>query len=60
MFSIKENKVFFTILLVGFCAMFTLFVTILTDDLKVPQRIVTMKIDVKNHVNICVPEDEEF
>lgn len=40
--------------------MFVLFVFLFRDDVKIPQKEITLKIDVRNKVNICSPEDEKL
>ena len=47
------------ILLISLVAMFGLFVTLFRSDFKVPQKTVTRQIDIKNKVNICLPDDPE-
>jgi hypothetical protein len=44
----------------GLFVMFALFIVLINDGLKIPQREVAIKIDVTNKVNICVSEDEDF
>ena len=59
-----ENKVTKFIKIIAFwssiLAMFWLFVLIFHDDVKIPQREVVVKVDIKNRVNICLPEEESF
>lgn len=59
----RENKVTKIIKLVAFWmslfAMFWLFILMFHDDIKIPQKSVTVKLDMKNRVNICLPEDDE-
>ncbi len=59
-----ENKVTKFIKIIAFwssiLAMFWLFVLIFHDDVKIPQREVVVKVDIKNRVNICLPEEEDF
>ncbi len=38
-------------------SMFVMFIFLLSDDAKILQKEVTLEIDVKNKVNICLPED---
>lgn len=40
-------------------AMFALFIFLFRDDVKIPQKEITIKIDVKNKVNVCLPEDDK-
>jgi hypothetical protein len=40
--------------------MFVIFIFIFIDDVKIPQREITMKVDIKDKVNICLPEDEKI
>jgi len=42
--------------LIAFAAMFAALKFLITDDLKIPQGQVSLTIDIKNQVNICVPE----
>lgn len=59
----KDNRVFaamqYVVLWVSLFAMFALFILLFRADFKVPQQQVTMSIDIKNKVNICLPEDED-
>lgn len=59
-----ENKVTKFIKIIAFwssiLAMFWLFVLIFHDDVKIPQREVVVKVDIKNRVNICLLEEESF
>jgi hypothetical protein len=41
-------------------SMFVIFIFIFIDDVKIPQREITMKVDIKDKVNICLPEDEKI
>ena len=41
-------------------AMFALFVFLVSDDTKLPQREIILKIDIEDKVNICLPEDEKI
>jgi hypothetical protein len=41
-------------------SMIALFIYVILDDVKIPQRDTTILIDVKDKVNICVPESDEF
>lgn len=38
--------------------MFVFLSFIFADDLKIPQREVTMSISIKNQVNICLPNED--
>jgi hypothetical protein len=58
MFLHSENKFFPIILLITFAAMFAALKFLVTDDLKIPQRQVSLTIDIKNQVNICLPEGD--
>ncbi|OFW95423.1 MAG: hypothetical protein A2887_06845 [Alphaproteobacteria bacterium RIFCSPLOWO2_01_FULL_40_26] len=59
-----DNK--FTILLkhlvfwAALFSMFALFVFLVFDDTKILQKEVILKIDIKDKVNICLPEDEKI
>jgi len=44
----------------GLFAMFALFIVLVNDDLKIPQKTVTVKLDVRNKINICLPEDDKI
>lgn len=48
------------ILWVSIFVMFALFILLFRADFKVPQKTVTMQIDVKNKVNICLPDDPKL
>ena len=56
MFLHSENKLLLIILLITFGAMLVALKLLIADDLKIPQRQVSLIIDIKNQVNICVPE----
>ncbi len=59
-----ENKVTKFIKIIAFWSsilgMLWLFVLIFHDDVKIPQSEVVVKVDIKNRVNICLPEEEDF
>jgi len=38
-------------------AMFGLFIFLLKDEVKLPQRQITIDVDIKNKVNICSPNN---
>lgn len=45
---------------IGLCSMFALFIFLtISEEIEAPQKEVTLEIDIKNRVNICLPEDEE-
>ncbi len=44
---------------ISLIAMLVLFVFLFRDDSKLPQREIIVQIDIKNKVNICLPEDEK-
>lgn len=56
-----ENKVTKFIKIVAFwasmLAMLWLVILIFHDDVQVPQHEITVRIDMKDRVNICVPEE---
>ena len=58
----EESKVTKLVKILAFwgsmLAMLWLFVLIFHDDINIPQKEVTLKINIKNQVNICLPEDE--
>lgn len=62
-FYSRDNSVIaimqYVVLWVSLFTMFALFILLFRADFKVPQKTVTMKIDVKNKINICLPEDPE-
>ena len=41
-------------------SMIALFIYVILDDVKIPQRDTTILIDVKDKVNVCLPESNEF
>lgn len=41
------------------CAMFALFIFILTTDATLPQQKMTVEINIKDKINICAPEQVE-
>lgn len=43
---------------ISMLAMLWLVILIFHDDVQIPQREVTVKVDIKNRVNICLPEEE--
>ncbi len=59
----QESKVTKFIKIVAFwtsiLGMLWLVILIFHDDVKVPQKEVVVNIDVKNHVNICLPESKD-
>ena len=44
----------------GLISMFVIFIFLFTDEIKIPQKEVTLEVDIKNKVNICRPEDEKI
>ncbi len=40
-------------------AMLGLFVFLLSNEVKLPQHQISIDIDIKNKINICVPENEK-
>ncbi len=44
---------------VSLLLMFAFLSFVLVDDFKIPQRETSMAINIKNKVNICLPEDDE-
>jgi hypothetical protein len=40
--------------------MIALFIYVVLDEVKIPQKETTIIIDVKNKVNVCLPEDDAF
>jgi len=59
----QESKVTKIIKVLAFWSsilgMLWLCVLVFHDDVQIPQKEVTLNVDVKNKVNICLPEDEE-
>ena len=57
----QDNKLTITIKHLAFwtclISMFVLFIFLINDDAKIPQKEVVVEIDIKNKVNICLPED---
>jgi hypothetical protein len=45
---------------IGLLSMFGMFIFVFIDDVNIPQREITMKVDITNKVNICLPEDEKI
>jgi hypothetical protein len=43
----------------GTAVVTALIIFMMQDDIKIPQKEITMVIDMKNKVNICLPDDEE-
>jgi branched-subunit amino acid transport protein AzlD len=60
----QENKITKIIRFLAFwlsiLIMIWLFILVFHDDVKVLQHEVTVKIDLKNKINICNPQDGEF
>ena len=58
----QESKVTKFIKIVAFwtsmLAMLWLVILIFHDDVQIPQKEVVVKVDVKNRINICLPEVE--
>lgn len=48
------------VVLSAFLTMIAVATYAILDDTKIPQREISLVIDVKDSVNICVPEDEKF
>lgn len=46
--------------LLALVSMIALFVYVVLDEVKIPQKETTIIIDVKNKVNICLPEEGAF
>jgi hypothetical protein len=44
--------------LITFGAMLMALKLLIADDFKIPQRQVSLTIDIKNQVNICLPEGD--
>ena len=63
-FYSSDNRVVavmqYVVLWVSLFAMFALFILLFRADFKMPQKTVTQKIDIKNKINICLPDDSEF
>ncbi len=59
-----ENKVIaamqYIVLWVSLFVMLALFVFIFSADTKIPQKNVTVDVDIKNKINICQPQEKEF
>jgi|LauGreSBDMM110SN_4_FD.fasta_scaffold06344_2 hypothetical protein len=47
------------ILWISLITIAVLVVTLFRTDFKVPQKTVILKVDIKNRVNICLPESEK-
>ncbi len=45
---------------VSLFGMFALFIFLICDDAKIAQKEVSLKIDVRNKVNICLAKDEKI
>jgi hypothetical protein len=45
---------------ISMLGMMWLFVLMFHDNIKIPQQQITLKIDVSQNINICLPEDEEI
>ncbi len=50
----------YVVLWVSVFVMLALFVFLFSADTQVPQKNVTVEIDVKNKINICKPEGEKI
>lgn len=48
-----------TILWLSLLTMFGVFISLFFTDFKPLQKEITLKIDIKNKVNICLPEDKK-
>jgi hypothetical protein len=60
MFHSLESKTFAAILLISFSAMSLMLFLLLTGDLKIPQKETLQPVNIKNRVNICLPEEDEI
>jgi hypothetical protein len=45
---------------IGLTAMFGMFILLFTGDFLIPQHEVNIEINIKDRVNICLPEDDKF
>ena len=63
-FYSSDNRVIaamqYIVLWVSLFVMFAFFILLFRADLKVPQKTVSVKIDIKNKINVCLPEDLDF
>jgi hypothetical protein len=63
-FYSSDNRVVaimqYVILWVSLFVMLALFILLFRADFKVPQKTVTVKIDVRNKVNVCLPDDPDL
>jgi hypothetical protein len=58
MLHFLEKKSFAIVLIISIGAMLTIFSFLVSADLKIPQREVSLQIKIKNQVNICLPEEK--
>lgn len=58
----QDNKITVAIkhlvFLVSLISMLLLLVFLINDETKIPQKEITLRIDMKNKVNICQPEED--
>lgn len=63
-FEPNENRVLaamqYVLLWVSLFLMFAFFILMFRADFQVPQKTTLLKIDIKNKVNICLPDDPEY
>lgn len=43
---------------IALVSMFVMFIFLVSDDTAIPQKEVFLEVDVKNKVNICLPEED--
>ncbi|MBL6665321.1 MAG: hypothetical protein ISQ34_05720 [Rickettsiales bacterium] len=59
----KEHIVSKIVKLIAFWAsifvMFSIILSLLIGDPKIKQRVVEMDLELKDHINICLPEEED-
>lgn len=45
---------------IALLSMFAMFLFFLGDEINIPQKQVVVEIDVKNRINICLPEGDDL
>ncbi len=54
--KITKHAVFW----LSIAVMFAIFIMLFNDDAKIPRREIVMKVDIRNKVNVCLPEEDDI
>ena len=50
----------YIVLWISLFTMLALFIFLFSADFKIPQQTIVQKIEIKNKINICLPEDSQI